>query len=270
MEPKKTSIEITGNTFRTSNYDMFKRLEGNRNVLQTRVKKIKANMERNGYIFNPIVVNESHEVIDGQGRLEALRLLNLPVDFVIAENTGLAQCVALNSGTTPWKLADFIESYCEIGNENYIRTKELIDKFPELGLQIKIAIITGKAPGDSTSVKNGKIFLPENRMQEAEDDLNFADRFVGAFKRVNGTTNYYFYTVIFARRCGADPERLIRTIERAELAPAPKMRNALDIVSDIYNKNLKDQRNRIYLFQKYEESMTEKYGWYDAKWRGRD
>ena len=33
-----------------------------------------------GHIFNPIVVNESYQIIDGQGRFEALRAMDLPDD----------------------------------------------------------------------------------------------------------------------------------------------------------------------------------------------
>lgn len=35
-------------------------------------------------------------------------------------------------------------------------------------------------------------------------------------------------------------------------------------VSDIYNKYLND--DRIYLYMLYQETMTEKYGWYKNKW----
>lgn len=60
--------------YRTNNYDQFKRLVGNREVNPKRVKTIKKSVEEIGYIPNPIIVNENMEVIDGQGRLQALVL----------------------------------------------------------------------------------------------------------------------------------------------------------------------------------------------------
>ena len=62
----------------TNNYMKFQILKGNRNVSQSRVNKIIASINRVGYITNPIIVNEHMEVIDGQGRLEALKTLQLP------------------------------------------------------------------------------------------------------------------------------------------------------------------------------------------------
>lgn len=50
----KKNIEITGNTYRTSDYSIFKRLEGNRNIKSLRVSKIEKSIEKSGYIYNPI------------------------------------------------------------------------------------------------------------------------------------------------------------------------------------------------------------------------
>ena len=61
----------------TKNYEMFQKLEGNRPVLERRINKIIASINNVGYITSPIIVNDKYEVIDGQGRLEALKQLKL-------------------------------------------------------------------------------------------------------------------------------------------------------------------------------------------------
>ena len=81
--------KITGNVYQTRDYSKFMRLEGNREVVSKRVVKITKSIQQNGYILNPIVVNEKMQVIDGQGRLEALKGLKMPIDYVIAEGAGL-------------------------------------------------------------------------------------------------------------------------------------------------------------------------------------
>ena len=63
--------------FRTNKYEIFKQLKGNREVSPKRISKIINSIKEVGYIINPIIVNEKMEVIDGQGRLEALRILKI-------------------------------------------------------------------------------------------------------------------------------------------------------------------------------------------------
>lgn len=256
---------ITGNVYRTMDYSIFKRLEGNRAVLAGRVTKIMKSIKTNGYIFNPIIVNENYQVIDGQGRLEALAALGLPVDYVIAKGAGREQCIALNAYGTVWTMKDYIDSYCEDGNENFIRMRDVINEFPDMGIAIKIMLLSGLSAVPNESIKKGDVTVTEKMAEQAREDLKFAQRFAEAFKRVKGSTNHYVYAVVFARKCGADTNRLLDTIERADLPPAPKLRVALDAVSDIYNKKLR-QENKIYLHKAYEETMTDKYGWYGAKW----
>ena len=261
---------ITGDIYRTTDYSLFKRLEGNRAVLASRVTKITKSIKTNGYIFNPIIVNEHYQVIDGQGRLEALRILGLPVDYVIAEGAGREQCIALNAYGTVWTMKDYIDSYCEDGNENYIRMREVINEFPDIGIAIKIMLISGLSSVPNKSIKEGTVTVTEKMAQQARDDLLFAQRFAETFERVKGSPIHYVYTVVFAKKCGADTSRLIDTIEKENLPPAPKLRTAMDAVSDIYNKNLKNQTKKIYLHKEYEETMANKYGWYGAKWGTRD
>lgn len=259
------SGEIIGNVYRTTDYSKFKRLEGNRAVLTTRVTKIMKSIKKNGYIFNPIIVNENYQVIDGQGRLEALSALRLPVDYVMAKGAGREQCIALNAYGTVWTMKDYIDSYCEDGNENFIRMRDVINEFPDMGIAIKIMLLSGLSSVPNESIKKGDVTVTEKMADQAREDLRFAQRFTEPFKRIKGSANNYVYAVVFAKKCGADTNRLLETIERSELPPAPKIRGALDAVSDIYNKKLR-QENKIYLYEFYEKTLTDKYGWYGGKW----
>lgn len=264
---KLTNNEIVSNTvYRTTDYDLFKRLEGNRAVLSNRVNKIIKSIKKNGYIMNPIIVNEKYEVIDGQGRLEALRVMNLPVDYIVIKGLGREQCIALNAYSTIWSMVDYISAYCEDGNENYIRLQEVIDAFPEINTPIKIILVTGVASVQSSSIKAGTIKVTSEMAEQAKKDLTFARQFMGPLQRVRGTSQYYIYALVFAKKCGASQGRLLDVIENNVLPPAPNLRIALDTVSDLYNKNLKIKENRIYLYKDYEDTMTDKYGWYGSKW----
>ena len=72
-----------GFVYSTEDYSVFQKLNGNRDVLESRKNKIMESILERGWIRNPIVVNQKFEVIDGQGRLEALQELKMPVEYVI-------------------------------------------------------------------------------------------------------------------------------------------------------------------------------------------
>ena len=258
-------IETTGKTYRTTDYDLFKRLEGNREVLKSRINKIKKSICKYGYVYNPIVVNEKYEIIDGQGRFGALKELELPIDFVIAPGTGLNDCIALNASGTIWTLKDYIASYSEQGNENYIRMYDLVNS-STLNMDITIMLITGLAGVPNDIIKSGRMILPEEIVPRARKNLAIAQRFKPILKQVKGSATHYFYAIVFAVQVGADENRIYETMEKSVISPAPDLRTALDKISDIYNKSLKKNENKIYLFPEYEQSMTNKYGWYAAKW----
>ena len=95
----------------TDEYDAFQRLEGNRKVLQERVNLIKQSIGQVGYVSNPIIVNEKMEVIDGQGRLEALKQLHLPVEYRVIEGLTVRECQAINRKTKGWTITDFVDCF---------------------------------------------------------------------------------------------------------------------------------------------------------------
>ena len=117
--------------FKTNDYSKFTKLNGNRRVDEARVLKIISSIEKVGYITSPIIVNEKMEVIDGQGRLEALKRLELPVEYIIQQGIGIEECIAMNIHQVNWKDRDYIESYANRGFESYRFLKELLDKYKE-------------------------------------------------------------------------------------------------------------------------------------------
>lgn len=259
-------IIVTGNTYRTSDYSLFKRLDGNREIKGLRVSKIKKSIDKNGYIFNPIVVNEKYEVIDGQGRLEVLKMLNLPVDFVVCQNAGIEECIALNASSTIWSMKDYIESFCELGFEDYITLNDLLQKYPELKLNTVVNIASGIASLPTRQIKEGNLKIPKENLDEINHDLNFARRIAPLFSRVNGTSDYYMYASVFASRNGADEDRIVSVISRTNLPPAPNVKTALQELTDIYNKGIKNADRRIYLYELYQRQNIEKLSWYSSRY----
>ena len=122
------AIQDEGNeiTLNTRNYEIFKKLQGNRAVQEDRIKNIINSINEVGYIKSPIVVNEKREVIDGQGRLEAAERLNLPIHYIIVPGIGIEECRAMNINQKSWGLTDYIKSYADMGQESFILIQKII------------------------------------------------------------------------------------------------------------------------------------------------
>jgi len=113
----------------TRDYEKFKMLKGNRATSPARIKKIQTSIMNVGYITSPILVNEKMEIIDGQGRFEALKGLKMPIEYIMHPGIALKECQAMNIYQSNWKLLDYIKSYAEVGNQNYIRLQSLLDEY---------------------------------------------------------------------------------------------------------------------------------------------
>ena len=85
--------ESAYNVYTTTDYGIFKRLVGNRDIPESRISKIVESIQTIGWVHNPIIVNERMEVIDGQGRLTALQRLKMPVEYIVAEGAGNKECI---------------------------------------------------------------------------------------------------------------------------------------------------------------------------------
>lgn len=111
MDKSTNKDKVVGQIYATYNYEKFKKLTGNRKVLDRRVARIKKSIAAIGLIPNPIIVNEKYEIADGQGRFYACRESGLPVYYTIVKGIGIEECTHLNQGQTNWKPIDWAERY---------------------------------------------------------------------------------------------------------------------------------------------------------------
>lgn len=105
----------------TQDYTLFKRIQGNRTVSEPHVNRLKEAMEADPETvdYNPIIVNENHEVIDGQHRLQAIESLGLPVSYIKVAGLNLGVVQKINSVAKQWTPMDYAKSYRELGNRSY-------------------------------------------------------------------------------------------------------------------------------------------------------
>ena len=113
----------------TKKYEMFGLIKGNREVNKKRVEKIATSIEAENLLeFSPILVNERMEVIDGQHRLAAAKLLGVDIYYRVLSGGGFEDCVVLNTNTKAWSLHDYVKMYAAQGNPNFIGLAEFIKR----------------------------------------------------------------------------------------------------------------------------------------------
>ena len=240
MEEKSVAY----NVYTTNDYDLFKRLTGNRDIPESRISKIIDSIQKIGWVHNPIVVNEEMEVIDGQGRLTALKRLKMPVEYIIAPGASTKECVYMNMNMVNWKLPDFIKSYAEQGNENYQRLLTLMEKYANGNLDIISTAVYRVSRSKHRDIKEGILQLTEEQYEKAIERLEFITpllntidekKLPGSFITLLQTAIYYYdYPEV-------DKKRLAYSIEKYIYNSIPWVSNndCEKEVENVYNYNMK-------------------------------
>lgn len=242
--------------FKTSDYDIFKKLSGNREILNQRKLLIISSIKERGWIRNPIIVNEKMEIIDGQGRFEALKELGMPIEYVISYGATIEDCVALNMKQANWKAIDFIKCYAELGYIDYQILLEMCEKYD---LQEQIVILVSHAyDGDSgAKIKKGNIRNGSFRIMDKkslEDRLEFVKKCIDIIKERNGGVGeikkwaVVLKFVYFCPKINNDIFLKKLVTYQKFISPCATTKQVIDILEKIYNAKVA-VNNRVYFAQ---------------------
>lgn len=237
--------DIIGHVYMETDYSKFKYLIGNRNLTETRKKRIMNSIQKVGYVMNPIIVNERMEIIDGQGRHAACKELGLPIYYVIAKGAGADECINLNIGQTNWSARDYAEFYARLGNESYINLINLANEFPDYTFSHFVALCLGRAYSASgrtlAALKNGTLVFPD--VQKTTDVLTFLEKNKTKLAYIKGERAVIYSLIAWIYRyCNADNDRLLdQLIKNADSVPPIARGNFayhLEHAESVYNKRL--------------------------------
>lgn len=251
--------------YRTDDYTLFNTLQGNRDVLIGRVNKIIKSIKTSGYIFNPIIVNENMEVIDGQGRLEALKNLGMPVDYIIVEGLGIKECVALNIYQTHWNTMDYINSFADMGNVNYSYIRHLCKRFNNISIRVIVSAISEKSIGfeiSNKTVQSGKMTCSVEQYEKAISILEYLEQFMGYIDVDKGRTELIYTALIFAYKSDSVDndrmlERFIKYYRSDIVKPFNTIEGALQALNTVYN--YRSSSDRLHLEVEYETMQRIQY-----------
>lgn len=215
--------ETVNTVYKTTDYNMFKTMTGNRRVIQSRVNDILKSFQE-GQVPIPIVVNEKLEVADGQGRLEAARQMGLPVYYIIIEGLTLKETRRINKHQTKWTNKDFLESEASMGSAPAERILTLMDRF---GVGCDVATKAGSR-GVHKGVFNGALAekmsidwyddatFTERDYERAREALIFAEKvcdILGKFRKINRRITIQSSIVVY-KADNVDLDHFLEAIDR--------------------------------------------------------
>lgn len=250
--------------FVTMDYSLFKKLKGNRTVEQKRLIKIIHSLEKIGLMPSVVIVNEKFEVIDGQGRLESLNALSLPVEFVICEGATIEECTVMNINSTNWSLVDYVYRYAEdkesINNSSYKKLQKLMESYPRFPIGLFGCALRGVAL-DSKTVKDNRVYITDEMYEKAIPQLDYLVDILNSINSTihnrNGNKAHLLAAIIFCHNLpNIDQTRLkVSIINNIGLPNAVWMDvcTAITFIQNCYNKGLAATK-KIYMDVEYKKA----------------
>lgn len=220
-------------------YNSFGNMTENRDVKQSHVNKLVESIKNKDMLrYNPILVNDSMDIIDGQHRLEAARKLKKPIYYITARDLNSNDMQTLNNVSKHWSLSDYVESYVIKGNKDYIYLKDFSKSYG-LTLTISMYLLGDNSGRACSNVKTGN-FKAKNKASAVEI-ASFISGLNSTFSHYKQRT--FIYSMISVWKKTFCKDRLKSVLDRGVKKCATKS----DYVTEIqinYNKGLMP-KNRV-------------------------
>ena len=246
----------------TKDYAQFRKLTGNRDVEPGRVQMLVNSIQKIGWVSNPIIVNEKMEIIDGQGRFEALKKLGMPIEYHIVKRAGLNECREMNNRMRKWNTVNFVDSYAETGGKDYVRVKQLMSYF-NVSLEVIMMAkdirkrLYGNSGMDYKKMREGRLTFSEADFVETSRILNIYVKYRKAFERFSGRSNtkdrVIMYIINYNEKNGTvDHDKLADCLMNCDPQTIynTSFERLLESVQNVYNFH-KPKKQRLYFYEEY-------------------
>ena len=258
---KKLSQEVN-KVYKTNDLSMFNEIKGNRPPNPQHVKRLSDSIKVNGLLCNPILVNESHEVIDGQHRLLAAKSCNSEIYYIILNGYDLKEVHALNLNQKNWTKKDFMDGYAEMGVDAYVKLKEFTLNHKNFNLGSSIAMCSNTVSSSSADASqkyrgNGKPWNYKEVFEEGTwlgKDFKLADENVNKLKMIKIYYDGYNRTTFVNVMLGLFKNKdfnFVEFLSKLKIQPQ-KMQHCANttqyrlLIEDIYNFRRRDKINLRY------------------------
>ena len=112
INTQKEDSKVNSEVMYSQDYDKFSILEQNRVVSDNHVSELVVSIQNSGQL-TPIIINEKFEIIDGQHRFDACKILKIPVMYLISYKTSINEVILMNNTQKSWKLHDYLRCFSD-------------------------------------------------------------------------------------------------------------------------------------------------------------
>lgn len=221
----------------TINYDIFKDILGNRDLMENHIMKLVKSIASNNLLAqHPIIVNEKMEVIDGQHRLEAAKKLSVPIYYTISRGSGLSDVHRLNTTSRSWKTMDYIQSYIHLGKKDYKELLEFIEE-NEISVEIVLNFLSEQGGTSYQRLKEGKFAFTDAKKEFAQECATFYNQIKPYFEQGYVRKAYLSRSIVKVIVAGkqSDINKKIGSREGVELKHQNSTREYLRQFEDVLN-----------------------------------
>lgn len=230
----------------TKDYSIFKEFSSNREVDPKHVNRlIKAIEKKNLLHVNPIIVDNSMRVIDGQHRLAAAAALGVEI-FYIESDVDRKDISVLNSNQKNWNAMDYINFYTIEKVNSFVQLSNLINKYSEMAISALLTLSNSEGRRDLVQLKEGYL-----------DVLNI-NICITICKFCYSLNSKYEYSFVFDSRFPLalnecfNTKNFDREILEEKIALAPRSfvqchtkKQYLEMIEEVYNRSLSKNKIRL-------------------------
>ena len=225
----------------TKNYKRFTLHEKNRRLNIQKINKLaKAIGENNLLHIFPIIVNKKNEILDGQHRYAAAKIVKATVFYVVSNGSyDIDQVARTNSLQSHWKIIDYVNYYAKEGKPAYIKVLDICKKY-----DVNVSLVTNLSDMARVNelVKSGEFDFPDYQeiikiLKHARlIGIEFGFRhwnsrsFLRAIRHALSVKNYNELRMI--QKLKAHPDRLIKLSEAEHY---------IKMLEDVYNNGAIEQ-----------------------------
>jgi len=249
-------MEEVAKVYKTTDYEKFITLDGNRNLNLLHIARLKKSFKEH-QLLSPILVNEKYEIIDGQHRFVAAKELGLPVFYITQEGYGITEVKILNVIGSNWTKKDFFQANCNKGLVEYLKMREFMTKFPQFTLISAENLLTDSTNGANTTntssadrKKYGKARVFQEglfKINNLEQATENAEKILQIKKFYKKATSQNFVSAMMGifRMTKYDHIQLLTKLAFNEIEDRVSVKSYRTQIEEIYNCK---SRNKISLF----------------------
>jgi hypothetical protein len=231
-----TEITVVGTVYKTKDYSLFSHVDGNRNIDPLNLSRLNRSLSKRNHNV-PIIVNENHQVIDGQHRLEVCQRLNHYVHFLVMPGLNIQAVQDINSVNRIWSRDDYMDGFVKSGNLNYQLYKQFKGKY-KFGHAECHRLLTGHAcdKENSTIFRSGDLHISQSNYVKAS---KFADWILSTGEYYPGyKRRSYIRALIRADKCEGFSRRVFLkklAYQSRKLIDQTTIEDYISIIEEIYN-----------------------------------